>query len=385
MKKILIVNSYYAPTIVGGAEVSTQLLAEGLTKHYQVYVLTTGSQKSGIQKEEKNGVKIYRIPCMNLYWPAEQRDRSNLMKLGWHFINTFNIKQYKLLKKLLVEIRPDIMHTQNLNGVGTYIWGIAKKLGIITVHTTRDYALFEPVKIQFINKILLHFNKRRSKYVDYVVGISEFILNKHKEKNIFPYSKESVVHNIVNAMRCERKPRKVGSPLIIGYFGQLSEKKGVHLLTQAIGLLSKDIVSKLVICGTGELEAKLRKQTEQDERIIFRGRLSLTEVNEQMANVDLTIVPSLWDEPFGRVIIESYNQGTPVLAFHVGGIPEVIYDKGWLLASQKANSIAEKIQSIQKQTESDFMNDINDCYYASEQYKDNINQYLEIYSSGSKL
>ncbi|MRA64167.1 glycosyltransferase, partial [Bacillus thuringiensis] len=77
--------------------------------------------------------------------------------------------------------------------------------------------------------------------------------------------------------------------MIIGYFGQLSEKKGVHLLTQAIGLLSKDIVSKLVICGTGELEAKLRKQTEQDERIIFRGRLSLTEVNEQMANVDLTI------------------------------------------------------------------------------------------------
>ncbi|MEK5197079.1 glycosyltransferase family 4 protein [Bacillus sp. FSL M7-0884] len=385
MKKILIVNSYYAPTIVGGAEVSTQLLAEGLTKHYQVYVLTTGSQKSGIQKEEKNGVKIYRIPCMNLYWPAEQRDRSNLIKLGWHFINTFNIKQYKLLKKLLIEIRPDIMHTQNLNGVGTYIWGIAKKLGIITVHTTRDYALFEPVKIQFINKILLHFNKRRSKYVDYVVGISEFILNKHKEKNIFPYSKESVVHNIVNAMRCERKPRKVGSPLIIGYFGQLSEKKGVHLLTQAIGLLSKDIVSKLVICGTGELEAKLQKQTEQDERIIFRGRLSLKEVNEQMANVDLTIVPSLWDEPFGRVIIESYNQGTPVLAFHVGGIPEVIYDKGWLLASQEANSIAEKIQSIQKQTESDFMSDINDCYNASEQYKENINQYLEIYSSGSKL
>lgn len=90
-------------------------------------------------------------------------------------------------------------------------------------------------------------------------------------------------------------------------------------MTQAIGLLSKDIVSKLVICGTGELEAKLQKQTEQDERIIFRGRLSLKEVNEQMANVDLTIVPSLWDEPFGRVIIESYNQGTPVLAFHVGG------------------------------------------------------------------
>ena len=57
-EKILIVNSYYAPNILGGAEISTQLLAEDLKKEYKVCILTTGAQKSGIIKDEKNGVEI---------------------------------------------------------------------------------------------------------------------------------------------------------------------------------------------------------------------------------------------------------------------------------------------------------------------------------------
>ena len=114
-----------------------------------------------------------------------KRKERELKKLGWHFINAFNLSQYKLLEKLLVEIQPDIMHTQNLNGIGTYIWRIAKQLNIPTVHTTRDYALFEPVNNQFINKVLLHFNRVRSKYVDCVVGISQFILDEHKQRGYF--------------------------------------------------------------------------------------------------------------------------------------------------------------------------------------------------------
>ena len=123
---------------------------------------------------------------MNLYWLVKRKERE-LKKLGWHFINAFNLSQYKLLEKLLVEIQPDIMHTQNLNGIGTYIWRIAKQLNIPTVHTTRDYALFEPVNNQFINKVLLHFNRVRSKYVDCVVGISQFILDEHKQRGYFKF------------------------------------------------------------------------------------------------------------------------------------------------------------------------------------------------------
>ena len=36
------------------------------------------------------------------------------------------------------------------------------------------------------------------------------------------------------------------------------------------------------------------------------------------------IVPSIWYEPFGLVIIESLNRGMPVIASKIGAIPEII-------------------------------------------------------------
>ncbi|MEB9515624.1 glycoside hydrolase, partial [Bacillus cereus] len=69
MQKILIVNSFYYPDIRGGAEISTQLLAEDLSKNHEVFVLTTGKNRDEIIKEEINNVKVYRLPCKNIYWP----------------------------------------------------------------------------------------------------------------------------------------------------------------------------------------------------------------------------------------------------------------------------------------------------------------------------
>ncbi|MFJ8416024.1 glycosyltransferase family 4 protein [Bacillus paramycoides] len=388
MKKVLIVNSYYDPTIIGGAEISTQLLAEGLTKDYKVYVLTTGGHKSGLIKEEKNGVEIYRIPCMNLYWPAEKKDRNNLMKLGWHLINAINPRQYYFLKNLLNEIKPDFIHTQNLNGIGTYIWSLSYKLRIPVVHTTRDYALFEPVKNTKVNKILSYINRRRSKYVNCSVGISQFIMKKHEKNGFFSNSHKEVVHNVVKSKNYERRERKEGEPLVIGYFGQLEEIKGVKLLAEVIQFLEKNVVSKLVICGTGQLEKELQKKAEQDGRIVLMGKIPLEEVNQLMAQIDVTIVPSIWEEPFGRVIIESYNQGTPVIATAVGGIPELIVNKELLIAKDDREQLIKSIEKFASLNNKQISENIRESLAASRYYHDNIALYNRIYkniSSGDKF
>lgn len=388
MKKILIVNSYYDPTIIGGAEISTQLLAEGLTKDYKVYVLTTGNQKSGLIREEKNGVEIYRIPCMNLYWPAERKNRSNLMKLGWHLVNAINPRQYYFLKNLLNEIKPDFIHTQNLNGIGTYIWSLSNRLGIPTVHTTRDYALFEPVKNSRLNKVLSYINRRRSEYVDCSVGISQFIIKKHEMNGFFQNSRKEVVHNIVKSKNYERRERKEGEPLVIGYFGQLEEIKGVKLLSEAMQSLEKKVVSKLIICGTGQLENELQKKAEQDDRIILMGKIPLEEVNQLMSQIDVTIVPSIWEEPFGRVIIESYNQGTPVIATAVGGIPELIIDKELLVAKGDGEQLINSIKKFAALNDKQISKNIRESLEASRYYHDNIALYNRIYknmSNGDKI
>jgi glycosyltransferase involved in cell wall biosynthesis len=39
---------------------------------------------------------------------------------------------------------------------------------------------------------------------------------------------------------------------------------------------------------------------------------------------DVVVVPSTWDEPFGRTVIEGLATGRPVLGSRVGGIPEIL-------------------------------------------------------------
>lgn len=72
--KILIVNTLYYPDKVGGAEVSTQLLAEGLVRAgMEVSVAcATGTGMDSIS--ELNGVKVYRLRNANLYWPHRPKN-----------------------------------------------------------------------------------------------------------------------------------------------------------------------------------------------------------------------------------------------------------------------------------------------------------------------
>ncbi|MGG3734193.1 glycosyltransferase [Heyndrickxia coagulans] len=186
MKKILIVNSFYAPTIVGGAEMYTQTLAESLVNNYDVYVLSTNGHTSGtILREKINGVHVYRLPLHNIYWPGDKEQRNSICKLIWHTKNLYNRKQSVQIKNIIREINPDLVHTQNLMGIGTEIWRIVRKNKIPLVHTIHDYQLITPVTNNFINKVCCLINRKRSKYVDFVTSVSNYTLNEHLKKSFF--------------------------------------------------------------------------------------------------------------------------------------------------------------------------------------------------------
>ena len=46
--------------------------------------------------------------------------------------------------------------------------------------------------------------------------------------------------------------------------------------------------------------------------------------DEFFDGIDILVVPSIWNEPFGRVTVEAYSHGVPVVGANTGGIPEVI-------------------------------------------------------------
>ncbi|HFJ9425848.1 glycosyltransferase family 4 protein [Bacillus cereus] len=379
MQKVLIVNSFYYPDIRGGAEISTQLLAEGLSKNYEVHVLTTGNQKDNILSEEIKGVKVHRLPCKNIYWPGKIYPRSNAVKCVWHLVNNYNPIQKKMIREMLKEISPSLIHTQNLMGIGTYLWNVAVELNIPVVHTTRDYALIEPVKNKYVNRFIRYFNRKRSLEVNHVVGISRFILEKHQGRSLFSNIPFSTVHNVVSAPRYSRQEIGEGKPLTLGYYGQLEENKGVQFLLNAVKKISPSKVKKVYVCGVGSQEKDLKEAFQSDERIVFKGKLPIEDVYRVMANTDLTIVPSIWEEPFGRVIIESYNQGTPVIASNRGGIPEVLENKEYLFDFQEESDLIGKIENFFTLNKDEREREICKVYKNSSKYHDNIELYINVY------
>ncbi len=61
------------------------------------------------------------------------------------------------------------------------------------------------------------------------------------------------------------------------------------------------------------------------------------DIRDVLSNTDILIVPSQWEEPFGRVIIEAGINGIPAVASRVGGIPEAL-GKGGVLVDDYADS-----------------------------------------------
>lgn len=286
-----------------------------------------------------------------------------------------------MLENIIQHIKPDIIHSQNLMGIGTYIWKIANKYSIPVIHTLRDYALFQPVSNKYINKIIEVVNRKRSGRVQAVVGISNYILNQHLNRGFFEDSFSTSIHNVVKSERYSKKIRLEGEPLTIGYFGQLERNKGVELLLKAVSELDSSIVKKVIICGTGKEEANLKVQAKNDTRIIFKGKISHEQAQKIMAQVDLTVVPSIWEEPFGRVIIESYAQGTPVIASNVGGIPEVIYKKSYLFNPSEPKELKDKIIDFYHLGSKDLQREVESLVNYSHRFRDNISYYIEVYES----
>lgn len=324
--RIAIVSTLYPPYILGGAEISTSLLVKGLAQNgHEVHVITTGKQDG---QEHCDGVTIYRLKNRNIYWRYPQREKSLLRKAIWHLADIYNIFYRPKLQSLFSQIEPDIIHTGNICGLSCIVWSLAHDFQIPVVHTLRDYYLLCPQQSMmkgskscdkqcFVCYSYSIVKKMISRYVDAVVGISSFILDRHLLLNYFPNAtQKTVIPNSIIKAEITTKTRK----FIIGYIGRLSSEKGIELMIQAF---NKSNFSRYRLIIAGEGNSRYVNQLislYQSDSVLFIGKCNPHDFFNQ---IDLLVVPSLWNEPFGRVVIESYSYHVPVLIADNGGLSEL--------------------------------------------------------------
>ena len=104
IKKIVLFNTLYYPYIVGGAERSTQLIAETLCKKgYDVAVISTGKQDEEVVV---NGVKVYYVYIPNIFWRHEANSQNTINRSLWRAIVYFNFFTEAKIRKILLKEKP---------------------------------------------------------------------------------------------------------------------------------------------------------------------------------------------------------------------------------------------------------------------------------------
>ena len=128
---------------------------------------------------------------------------------------------------------------------------------------------------------------------------------------------------VTRMIRVKRAPARTAETdvLRVGYLGRLAPSKGLELMLDSLAPLIPDRCD-VRVAGTGaaDYEDSLKSRY-APQGVRFLGRV---QPGEFLADLDLLVVPSQWQEPFGLVVREAMNAGVPVVASAVGGIPEIV-------------------------------------------------------------
>jgi glycosyltransferase involved in cell wall biosynthesis len=115
------------------------------------------------------------------------------------------------------------------------------------------------------------------------------------------------------------------------FAGHLAEHKGVRLLLDAWRRADMPHDTQLRLVGDGPLADQVRAAAAEDARIVWDGHVPSTEMPGLLARARAAVVPSIWDEPFGRSAAEALGYGRPVVTTGTGGLAEVVDERsGWI-------------------------------------------------------
>lgn len=129
------------------------------------------------------------------------------------------------------------------------------------------------------------------------------------------------------------------------FIGRLSPEKGVGRLIDAWALLPGN--RELVIAGDGPSLPSLRSQVASLGlgNIRFAGFVDADAQKELWEGASFSVVPSLWQEPFGMVVLEAWARKRPVVAHRIGAMPELITDgvNGFLSGIEDPRQLSEAL------------------------------------------
>ncbi|PSH02194.1 MAG: hypothetical protein BRC26_01785, partial [Nanohaloarchaea archaeon QH_8_44_6] len=164
----------------------------------------------------------------------------------------------------------------------------------------------------------------------------------------YPKEKIKVIPSILDKKFLTEHKSNFEETFQLLFVGYLKEHKGADLLIPIMQELDRKTEKefKLTIVGDGPLRETVEEQVEESiiaDKIELRGLVPNEELPEVYASHDLLVNPVKWEEPWGRVFLESLSAGTPILANEVENAKAL---KGVETSSLDIPKFAEKLDSL---------------------------------------
>ena len=356
--KIYLINNLYKPYNRGGAERVVEVIADGLKDNgHEVFIITT--KPFNAQHPIPN--TQYQIPKIHylnsIYFNLNKIPK--FLRIGWHFIDMFDLGSYLKIKSILKKEKPNIVMTHNLKGIGYLIPKAIKSLNIRYIHTLHDIQLLHPSGLMIygreekINSQLAKIYARVCQWLfaspDIVISPSNWLMTMHSDRKLFKNSLLTIIPNpTAHFFQVIESADKNNNIFKFLYVGQIEEHKGILFLIKTFCKLNTNSEKnnfQLTILGDGTKIKEAKKLALGNKYIKFRNRVEPEEVIKNMQNSDCLIAPSLCYENSPTVIYEAAAAGLPVIAARIGGLPEIVNQiNGILFTPADENDLIKKIK-----------------------------------------
>ena len=182
-----------------------------------------------------------------------------------------------------------------------------------------------------------------------ITAISQSVADQLAKFGGSAFQNVEVIHPGVRDAVCRTEFSE--NPLFL-FAGRLVPEKGADVLLRAFSVvLSKIPRAGLVVIGDGPERGRLSclaSELRISERVDFRGAMDNSTTLRAMREAWAVCVPSVWEEPFGLVALESQMNGVPVIASRCGGLAEIVTENsgGILVAPRDEEALAAAMVSI---------------------------------------
>jgi glycosyltransferase involved in cell wall biosynthesis len=265
-----------------------------------------------------------------------------------------DFEAYESLRSLLRELRPDIVHTHGYKaGIVGRMAASAEKIPAI-VHTYHSFG-FHRYQSPGVFRLSVALEREACRRSHHLIFNALENWEWAEELDLLQDCGVSLIRTGVDiepllqghrsdAFREEFNiPRKAK---VVGMLASLKPQKDPQTFVEIADLVSrKNQKVKFLLFGDGELAGAVNDRAVKmryPNTFLYAGWRK--DVSRILANLDLVVLPSLW-EGLPRVLAEATIAGVPVVASDVGGNREIVFEgrNGVLAEPRNAEDFAEKV------------------------------------------